>query len=272
LWRRPRRFEKVEGAAIQSRVITISEAAWVADNINLHPAWLELLRTEFSSAYMQQLKSFLLAEKSAGKRIFPTGGEWFRALDLTPLDSVRVVILGQDPYHGLGQAHGLCFSVQPGVRTPPSLVNIYKELESDLGIPPATHGYLEHWARQGVLLLNSVLTVEKGIAGSHRDRGWERFTDAVVRLVSEREEPVVFMLWGSYAQKKAAFVDSIDKGGRHLVLKAPHPSPLSAYSGFFGCRHFSKANAFLEEHGLTPIDWRLPEAAGGQAPPASERI
>ena len=171
------------------------------------------------------------------------------------------MILGQDPYHGEGQAHGLCFSVQPGVRTPPSLVNIYKEMESDLGIPPARHGFLEHWAKQGVLLLNAVLTVQMGMAASHQGRGWEKFTDAVIRLINARAEPVVFMLWGSYAQKKAAFVDSVDKGGRHLVLKAAHPSPLSAYSGFFGCGHFSKANAFLKAHGQKPIDWQLPERA-----------
>jgi len=199
-----------------------------------------------------------VAEKAAGKAIFPRGGEWFRALDLTPLESVRVVILGQDPYHGPGQAHGLCFSVRPEVRVPPSLVNIYKELESDLGIPPARHGFLEHWAKQGVLLLNAVLTVQMGAAASHQGRGWERFTDAVIRLVNARAAPVVFMLWGSHAQKKAAFVESVDRGGRHLVLKAPHPSPLSAHSGFFGCRHFSKANAFLKAQGEKPIDWQLP--------------
>jgi uracil-DNA glycosylase len=243
----------------------------MADSIDLHRSWLDPLREEFSSTYMRELRSYLLKEKEAGKRISPKSAEWFRALDLTPLDSVRVVILGQDPYHGLGQAHGLCFSVRPGVRTPPSLVNIYKELESDLGIPPAAHGHLEHWARQGVLLLNSVLTVEIGIAASHRDRGWERFTEAVVRLVNQKEEPVVFMLWGNYAQKKAALVDSVDKGGRHLLLKAPHPSPLSAYTGFFGCRHFSKANAFLEERGLPPIDWRLPEATASLVPPAPKQ-
>jgi uracil-DNA glycosylase len=228
--------------------------------VKLHPGWLEQLKSEFDSPYMTALRAFLVAEE-AGKRIFPKGGEWFRALDLTPPDKVRVVILGQDPYHGEGQAHGLCFSVKPGVAAPPSLVNIYKELASDLGIKPARHGFLEHWAAQGVLLLNSVLTVEMGRAASHRERGWERFTDAVIRLVNERAEPVVFLLWGSYAQKKAAFVDSIDRGGRHLVLKAPHPSPLSAYSGFFGCGHFSKANAFLEARGMAPIDWALPELA-----------
>ena len=228
-------------------------------DVKLHPSWLEPLKGEFESAYMQTLRQFLVTEKQAGKRIFPKGNEWFRALDLTPLENVRVVILGQDPYHGEGQAHGLCFSVQPGVRIPPSLVNIYKEMEQDLGIPPARHGFLEHWASQGVLLLNAVLTVQMGMAASHQGRGWERFTDAIIRLINERAGPVVFMLWGSYAQKKAAFVDSIDKGGRHLVLKAPHPSPLSAHNGFFGCGHFSKANNFLKARGQKPIDWRLPE-------------
>ena len=223
--------------------------------IKLHPTWLEPLRHEFEQPYMGELRRFLVEERERGKHVFPKGGEWFRALDLTPLDQVRVVILGQDPYHGPGQAHGLCFSVPTGVRPPPSLVNIYKELESDLGIRPARHGFLEHWAKQGVLLLNSVLTVEMGRAASHRDRGWERFTDAIIAEVNARDEPTVFMLWGSYAQKKAAFVDQ----SRHLVLKAPHPSPLSAHSGFFGCRHFSKANAFLESRGLPPIDWALPE-------------
>jgi len=223
--------------------------------IKLHPTWLERVGGEFGAPYMADLKRFLVAEKKKGKRIFPKGSEWFRALDLTPLERVRVVILGQDPYHGEGQAHGLCFSVEPGVPPPPSLINIFKELDSDLGIEPARHGLLDHWARQGVLLLNSVLTVEMGRAASHRDRGWERFTDAVVAEVNAKPEPVVFLLWGSYAQKKAAFVDE----ARHLVLKAPHPSPLSAHSGFFGCRHFSKANAFLASRGLAPIDWALPE-------------
>jgi len=227
--------------------------------IRLHESWLEPLRGEFDQPYMGELKRFLMNERDRGRTIFPRPPDWFRALDLTPLDKVRAVILGQDPYHGEGQAHGLCFSVPPGVRPPPSLANIFKELESDLGIRPSPHGFLEHWARQGVLLLNSVLTVEMGRAASHRDRGWEQFTDSVVRLVNAKPEPVVFLLWGSYAQKKAGFVDSVDRGGRHLVLKAPHPSPLSAHSGFFGCRHFSIANAFLEERGLAPIDWALPE-------------
>lgn len=226
-----------------------------ATEIRLEESWKQVLGPEFSSPYMQQLREFLLAEKADGKRIFPKGPEYFRALDLTPLSDVRVVILGQDPYHGAGQAHGLCFSVQSGVRPPPSLVNIYKELQADLGIAPARHGFLEGWARQGVLLLNSVLTVEEARAASHQGRGWERFTDAVIRTVNDECPNVVFILWGAYAQKKAGFVDQT----RHLVLKSPHPSPLSAHNGFFGSRPFSKANAFLVSHGLEPIDWRLPE-------------
>ena len=223
-------------------------------DIQLHQSWKAPLQPEFDADYMAQLRAFLVAEKAAGKRIFPKGSEWFRAMDLTPLDKVRVVILGQDPYHGPGQAHGLCFSVKPGVPPPPSLVNIYKELQSDLGIERPRHGFLEHWAQQGVLLLNSVLTVEMAKAASHQGKGWERFTDAVIRLVNAKEEPVVFLLWGAYAQKKAAFVDT----SKHLVLKAAHPSPLSAHNGFLGCRHFSKCNAFFEIKGLPPIDWALP--------------
>jgi uracil-DNA glycosylase len=224
-------------------------------SIKLEESWKAALAPEFSSDYMANLKQFLLAEKQAGKQIFPKGPEYFRALDLTPLDKVRVVILGQDPYHGEGQAHGLCFSVQPGVRTPPSLVNIYKEMQSDLGIPPARHGFLESWAKQGVLLLNSVLTVERSLAASHQGKGWEKFTDAIIRAVNEQEHSVVFLLWGSYAQKKAAFVDQ----KRHLVIRSAHPSPLSAHNGFLGSRPFSKANDFLVSKGFKPIDWALPE-------------
>ncbi len=226
-------------------------------NIALNASWKAPLIREFNSDYMAVLKSFLVAEKAAGKQIYPKGSEWFRALDLTPFDKVRVIILGQDPYHGPGQAHGLCFSVKPGVRPPPSLLNIYKELESDLGIPRPRHGFLEHWAEQGVLLLNSVLTVEMAKPASHQGKGWEQFTDAVIRLVNAKADPVVFMLWGSYAQKKAAFVDS----SRHLVLKAAHPSPLSAHNGFLGCKHFSHCNTFLQSKGLPTIDWSLPNAA-----------
>ncbi|OXS99305.1 uracil-DNA glycosylase [Notoacmeibacter marinus] len=229
----------------------------MSDDIRLEDSWKSALGEEFASPYMAVLKSFLKTEYANGQVVFPKGSDYFRALDLTPLDDVKVVILGQDPYHGDGQAHGLCFSVQPDVRIPPSLVNIYKEMESDLGIAPARHGFLESWAKQGVLLLNSVLTVRRGEAASHRGQGWERFTDAVIRRVNTLDHPVVFMLWGSYAQKKASLVDA----DRHLVLKAPHPSPLSAHNGFFGCRHFSKANAFLEKNGMEPIDWQVPEGA-----------
>lgn len=224
-------------------------------DIKLHESWKAPLLAEFQAEYMAQLRAFLLAEKAAGKQIYPNSSEWFRALDLTPLDKVRVVILGQDPYHGPGQAHGLCFSVKPSVRPPPSLVNIYKELQSDLGIKRPNHGFLERWAQQGVLLLNSVLTVEMAKAASHQKKGWERFTDAAIQLINAKDEQVVFMLWGAYAQKKAAFVDT----DKHLVLKAAHPSPLSAHNGFLGCRHFSQCNAFLESKELAPIDWALPE-------------
>lgn len=224
-------------------------------SVKVEESWKAALSDEFSSPYMASLKAFLVEEKDKGKQIFPRGSEYFRALDLTPLDKVRVVILGQDPYHGDGQAHGLSFSVRPGVRLPPSLVNIYKELQADLGIAPARHGFLEHWAEQGVLLLNSVLTVERAMAASHQGKGWEKFTDAIIRAVNEQEHPVVFILWGSYAQKKAAFVDR----SRHLVIKSVHPSPLAAHNGFFGSKPFSQANAFLVEHGRQPIDWALPD-------------
>lgn len=230
----------------------MSDAA--ASAIRLHPEWQAALAAEFAAPYMAALKAYLVERKAAGARIFPRGSEWFRALDLTPPDAVRVVIIGQDPYHGEGQAHGLCFSVRPGVRPPPSLVNIYKELKSDLGLDPPRHGFLEHWARQGVLLLNTVLTVEMGQAASHRGKGWERFTDAVIAQVAARPTPTVFLLWGSHAKAKAAMIDT----DRHCVLTAAHPSPLSAHNGFFGCRHFSRANTFLESRNLLPIDWALP--------------
>jgi uracil-DNA glycosylase len=216
--------------------------------------WQTPLRAALVTPETLALQGFLDAELAAGKTIFPPQDAWFRALELTPLDKVRVVILGQDPYHGPGQAHGLCFSVPPGVRPPPSLVNIYKELGRDLGLPRPPHGFLEHWARQGVLLLNSVLTVEMAKAASHSKKGWEPFTDAIIARVNDKAEPVVFMLWGAYAHKKAANVD----GRRHLLLKAAHPSPLSAHAGFLGCKHFSQCNAFLVSNGLPPIDWTLP--------------
>ena len=220
----------------------------------LPESWDRYLGAEFEAPYMQSLKAFLAAEKQARKIIYPHSANWFRAFELTPLDQVRVVILGQDPYHGPGQAHGLCFSVRPGVSTPPSLQNIYKELVQDTGFVPVDHGFLESWARQGVLLLNSVLTVEQGNAGAHRNKGWETFTDRAIQVVNEHCSNVVFLLWGSYAQKKASFVDR----SRHLVLHAPHPSPLSAHRGFFGQRHFSRANEFLESKGRGAIDWQLP--------------
>jgi uracil-DNA glycosylase len=229
--------------------------------IQLEASWLARLENEFEQPYMQSLKSFLREEKDAGKVIYPPGREMFAAFDHTPLEQVRVVILGQDPYHGPGQAHGLCFSVRPGVALPPSLVNIYKEMEQDLGIPPAAHGCLTHWADQGVLLLNSVLSVERGNAASHQGKGWEQFTDRAIDIVNRECEHVVFMLWGSYAQRKGAVID----GGRHCVLRAPHPSPLSAHRGFFGCRHFSLANAYLQEHGRPPVDWQLPAQVDSSA-------
>ncbi len=221
--------------------------------IRLHPEWLAAVGGEFQQPYMIDLKGFLLERKQAGAAIYPPGGQIFNALDSTPLSQVKVVILGQDPYHGPGQAHGLCFSVQRGVRTPPSLVNIFKEIEADLGLPVPDHGCLQAWAERGVLLLNAVLTVERGQAGSHQGRGWERFTDAVVQAVNQQCEHVVFMLWGSQAGKKGAAIDR----KRHCVLSAPHPSPLSAHRGFLGCRHFSRANEWLVARGREPIDWRL---------------
>lgn len=222
------------------------------DAIKLETSWKERLAGEFAKPYMQELKAFLRAEYAKGKTIFPRGTEYFQALNLTPLHATRVVILGQDPYHGPGQAHGLCFSVKPGVALPPSLENIFHELHTDLGLPKPSHGCLESWAQQGVLLLNSVLTVEKGRAGSHAGRGWEQFTDAVMALVSAKETPVAFVLWGAYAQHKGVVVDP----SKHLVLRAPHPSPFAADRGFFGSRPFSKINAFLAKTGQAPIDWR----------------
>lgn len=223
--------------------------------IQLDESWLDRLQSQFELPYMEKLREFLLTRKNHQAVIYPPGGQIFNALNSTPFDQVRVVILGQDPYHGPGQAHGLCFSVQHGVRVPPSLANIYREIQSDLGIEPAHHGYLQSWAEQGVLLLNAVLTVERGQAGSHQGKGWEKFTDAIVQLLNDEREGLVFMLWGSYAMKKGAVIDA----GKHLVLKAPHPSPLSAHRGFLGCRHFSSANDYLVEHGSQPIDWSIAE-------------
>lgn len=222
-------------------------------------SWRPVLDPVLAAPEARRLGLFIKAEEEAGKRIFPPQGSRLAALELTPLDRVKVVILGQDPYHGAGQAHGLCFSVAKGVKVPPSLVNIYKELESDLGLPRPAHGHLESWARQGVLLLNNSLTVEEGMAGSHQGKGWEAITDAVVSAVAAKAEPCVFMLWGNHARKKAERVAGLGPGMHHLVLTAPHPSPLSAHSGWFGCRHFSKANAFLEAQGRGAVDWSLPD-------------
>jgi uracil-DNA glycosylase len=224
------------------------------DRIKLEPSWKHALRAEFDQPYMAQLRDFLREEHAAGKEIFPPGPMIFNALNLTPLDQVKVVILGQDPYHGPGQAHGLCFSVQPGIPTPPSLLNIYKELKRDLNIDIPGHGCLQHWAEQGVLLLNTTLTVERANAASHANRGWQHFTDRIIQVVSEQQPNSVFLLWGAHAQGKAKLID----GTKHLVLKSVHPSPLSAYRGFIGNGHFSRTNKFLEQHGLAPIDWRLP--------------
>jgi uracil-DNA glycosylase len=219
-------------------------------------SWRAALAPALSQPGARKLGGFLKAEEAAGKRIYPPRGTRLAALALTPLDTVKVVILGQDPYHGAGQAHGLCFSVPGGVRVPPSLVNIHKELASDLGLPRPDHGNLANWAKQGVLLLNNSLTVEEGKAGSHQGLGWEAITDAAVAAVAAKAEPCVFMLWGSHARNKAARVPGLNDG-RHLVLTAPHPSPLSAHSGFLGCRHFSQANAFLEANGRGAVDWRV---------------
>lgn len=233
----------------------MTAAAGAAARVKLEPGWNAALAGEFSAQYMADLRAFLVAERAAGKRIFPPAAEWFAALNLTPRDAVRVVILGQDPYHGAGQAHGLCFSVRAGTRPPPSLQNIARELADDMGLPtPPRLGDLTHWATQGVLLLNSVLTVEEARAGSHAGKGWERFTDAIIRVLAEGPSPIAFVLWGNYAQKKAAFVDP----ARHLILKSAHPSPLSAHNGFFGSRPFSQVNQWLATTGGQPIDWCPP--------------
>lgn len=217
----------------------------------LDPSWMEVIGAEFDKPYMAQLKSFLQAEKSAGKTIYPKGAEIFNALNTTPFDQVKVVILGQDPYHGEGQAHGLSFSVRKGVRLPPSLQNIYKEISNDLGVTMPAHGDLTAWAEQGVLLLNATLTVQAHNAGSHQKKGWEQFTDALIHALNEGRENIVYILWGSYAQRKGAFID----GDKNLVLKSVHPSPLSAHRGFFGNQQFSKTNAYLEQNGIAPIEW-----------------
>ncbi|MCS6790927.1 MAG: uracil-DNA glycosylase [Bacteroidia bacterium] len=219
--------------------------------VRIEPSWKALLAEEFQKPYFEALIAFLKDEKSKGKIIYPPGHQIFRAFDLCPADKVKVVILGQDPYHGPGQAHGLCFSVPKGVPLPPSLQNIFKELEADLGFPPPPHGDLSGWAEQGVFLLNAILTVEARKPTSHQNKGWETFTDRVIQKISEVRPHVVFMLWGQYARNKKSLIDPF----KHLILEAAHPSPYSAERGFFGSRPFSKANAFLVQHGIPPIDW-----------------
>ena len=225
-----------------------------ADKIQIEQGWKKRLLPEFEADYMKKLKSFLAEEYKKKKTIYPKGPEYFSALNLTPFEKVRVVILGQDPYHGPDQPHCLSFSVKPGIQTPPSLQNIYKELKSDIGCDIPHHGFLQHWAEQGVLLLNATLTVEAGRAGSHQNKGWELFTDRIVELLNEEREHIVFILWGSYAQKKGAKIDR----KKHFVIESVHPSPLSSHRGFFGSKPFSKTNAYLKKHGLKPIDWCLP--------------
>ena len=220
----------------------------------IHNSWQEVLADEFEKDYYQQLRIFLKNEY-ATQKIHPDMYHVYEALELTPYEEVKVVILGQDPYHGVNQAHGLSFSVQPGVKTPPSLVNIYKELKNDLGIEPVSHGNLVTWAEQGVLLLNTVLTVREGQAYSHRGKGWEQLTDAIIEKLNERDKPIVFILWGKPAQEKMKMIDK----SRHIIITAPHPSPLSAHRGFFGSKPFSKTNDALLALGETPIDWQLPK-------------
>jgi uracil-DNA glycosylase len=226
----------------------------ILDGVSLDSEWQCLLGAEFAKPYMRDLMAFLQQETASGHVVFPKIVDIFNAFNSTPPSKVKVVILGQDPYHGPGQAHGYCFSVPAGVRAPPSLQNIFKEIKSDLGLPLPVTSTLTPWANQGVLLLNTVLTVQSGRAASHRKRGWEIFTDLVIKLLSQRSDPIAFLLWGNFAHAKADMI----RCPPHLVLKATHPSPLSAYNGWWGSKHFSKANRFLEEHGRAPIDWRLP--------------
>lgn len=225
------------------------------DRLTLEASWKARLLPEFERDYMLSLRGFLFREKQAGKQVFPPSYEIFNALNSTPFEKVKVVILGQDPYHGPGQAHGLCFSVRPGVALPPSLRNIYKELFADLGVAPSRSGCLQSWAEQGVLLLNAVLTVESGKAAAHQGKGWELLTDRIIELLNDQGQHIVFMLWGSYAQKKGQIIDRT----RHLVLESPHPSPLSASRGFFGNHHFSRANHYLLAHSREEVDWRIAE-------------
>ena len=237
----------------------------MSDRVQLEASWKARVGDYLQRDEMQRLSAFLRERKAVGARIFPPGPRIFGALDATPFDATRVVVLGQDPYHGFGQAHGLCFSVHPGVPVPPSLDNIYKELQRDLGLPRPDHGCLLPWAKQGVLLLNAVLTVEEGHAGAHAGKGWEGFTDHIVETLDREHEGLVFLLWGSHAQKKGGRIDR----RRHKVLTAPHPSPLSAFRGFIGCGHFSATNAWLRARGDTPIDWTLPPEVTLETPHAA---
>lgn len=219
--------------------------------VQLEKSWLKVLQEEFEKDYMKQLENFLLSENQTGQIIYPPSDQIFAALDFTPFENVKVVVIGQDPYHGSGQAHGLSFSVNKGTDIPPSLRNIYKELVADVGITMPSHGYLKHWADQGVLLLNATLTVRANEAGSHQKKGWEIFTDEIIRQLSARRKDLVFLLWGNFAKSKKALIDG------HKILEAAHPSPLSAHNGFFNCKHFSQTNAFLVEKGMSPIDWQI---------------
>lgn len=224
----------------------------MTNQVAIAESWKNVLQEEFNQPYFSSLISFIKQEKASGKIIYPPGSQIFAAFDYTAFDQVKVVILGQDPYHGAGQANGLCFSVSKGMQMPPSLQNIFKELKTDIpGYVMPSHGDLSHWAEQGVLLLNATLTVEKDKAGSHQLKGWEQFTDSVIKQISDQRENLVFILWGKFAQGKAPLIDA----SKHLVLKAAHPSPFSAHSGFFGCRHFSQANRYLKDHGLAEINW-----------------
>lgn len=233
--------------------ISIYMCSFETMGIELEESWKQALAEEFAAPYMASLKEFLLHEKQQNKIIYPKNRDIFNAFKYAPIDSVRVVILGQDPYHGPNQAHGLCFSVLPGIKPPPSLVNIYKELRADLNIVPVAHGDLTAWAKQGVLLLNATLTVEQGKPASHYGKGWELFTDRVISVLNEQSKPIIFVLWGSNAQKKGQYIDET----KHVVLRAPHPSPFSAAKGFFGCKHFSKINNILCSWGQQPINWQL---------------
>lgn len=221
--------------------------------VQLEASWKRVLQDEFQKPYFTALKAFLQSEKQAGKTIYPPGKLIFNAFDSTPFEQVKVVIIGQDPYHGPGQAHGLCFSVPRGIAVPPSLVNIYKEIHQDLGLPIPLHGNLEKWTREGVLLLNAMLTVEANKAASHQNKGWEQFTDAAIHHLNQDRSGIVFLLWGGYAKRKGAFIHT----QKHLVLTASHPSPLSAHSGWFGNKHFSQANAYLAAQGKQPVDWKI---------------